>query len=829
MIIINRILPAAAALALLAVPAAAHAHGAHHHHHPPTPAPPPLLTGRAVLASNTFAPGPPSAQHVTGATNGVSVPFSSQPVQGFSGVIAADDDSGDTYALADNGYGTLESSADFDLRIYRLHLGFRTPSGGSGQVKVKSFIELRDPDRRVPFTITNEYTKRRILTGADFDPESIQRDPRDGTLWIGEEFGPFLLHFSPDGRLLDAPIATPDPEAAGQELRSPQSPLSEESAPQRIMNALNARGRARGATTAPVVSPDATMLADGDPATTTDARPAGSGVSSEIFDVAKLHAAGYKVVPYTVNDPAQMDKLLKLGVDGLISDRSDLLYQRIAAFDANGDGTPGDDLLPDGRVDPAKFDAEGHRGSRNLRPENTLPAMEAGLDNLINTIETDNGVTRDGVPVLDHEPYVSSVRCRRADGTPYAVAGEELVKDLTLAELQAKYTCDNVFRGAPQTNDRAQSPIAVAFAAQEGLRDPYVMPSTQELFDFVRFYADWYTSGPGHDEPGAAVKAANARAVRFNIETKTNPRTDTDDHGNAYVDRTIAPKPFADAVTGVIEANPDDARRSDVQSFDFRTLLRVQDTHPDLSIVALWGDTPHGPGVDEDGTNLQPTPGSDRSAWLAGMQWPYRQTAQSTPFRVPPSGGFEGMAQSPDGRFLYPMLEKPLTGDTSNTTSIFQYDLRRHRWTGARWRYAYDPQGVSIGDFQLADADHGLTLERDNGQGPTAHFKTVEALTLGPGDGHVVTKRPALDELAIPDPFRISLASPLRQPGDLGLGSTFALPFNTIEDLQVLSPHEILIGVDNNYPFSVGRHVGSGAPDDDEFVTVRLARAVGSG
>ncbi len=791
------------------------------------------LTGRAVLPAATFAPGPASGTRLAppfGA--GAQPPFASQPVQGFSAVLPVGS-GGDLLAMPDNGYGALENSADFRLRIYRIHPSFATAAGGKGSVEVKGFVELRDPDHHVPFAITNDYTKDRVLTGADFDIESLQRDPRDGTYWIGDEFGPFLLHTSVTGRVLDAPVPLPDPARPGQDVHSPQNPFSEESTPQRIANALNARGKARGATTAPVVSVDQALLADGDPATNVPDRTeplsaydgaTAPAASSEIFDVAKLHAAGYKVVPYTVNDPAAMDKLLRLGVDGLISDRSDLLHQRIAAFDANQDGTPGDFLAPDGRVDPAKFDFEGHRGSRNLRPENTLPAMEAGLDNLINTIETDNGVTADGVPVLDHEPYVSSVRCRRADGASYGVQDEKLVKDLTVAQLQRDFTCDNVFRGAPQSNDRALSPIAVAFAAQQGLRDPYVMPTDQELFAFVRFYADWYTTGPGASDPKAKVKAANANAVRFNIETKTNPRQDRDDHGNVYAQRTIAPKPFADTVTDAISRGGV-AARADVQSFDFRTLLRVQDTHPDLPIVTLWGDTPKGPGVDEDGTNLQPAPGASTSPWLAGLYWPYRQTVASTPFRAQASGGFEGMARR--GRQLLPMLEKTLSGDPAGTTLIFAFNPRTKRYTGQRWRYAFDPLGVSIGDFQLSGRNHGLVLERDNGQGTAAKFKTLEEITLGKGDGHTVAKAPIADELAISDPNGIAARSATNQPGDLGIGSTFSLPFTTIEDLQILDRRHVLIGVDNNYPFSVGRHVGTGAPDDNELVTLELGRRIG--
>jgi glycerophosphoryl diester phosphodiesterase len=31
---------------------------------------------------------------------------------------------------------------------------------------------------------------------------------------------------------------------------------------------------------------------------------------------------------------------------------------------------------------------------------------------------------------------------------------------------------------------------------------------------------------------------------------------------------------------------------------------------------------------------------------------------------------------------------------------------------------------------------------------------------------------------------------------------------------------------DNNFPFSVGRHVGSGKPDDNEFIVLRLPQPV---
>lgn len=165
------------------------------------------LVGFAALPADTFAPGPAAGSAVTGNTNGRTVPFSSQPVQGFSGVQLADQNT--FWFLSDNGFGNKVSSPDYLLRIYRLDPNFRGTESGDGSVQVLNFIQLADPDRRIPFPIVNENTSERLLTGSDFDPESIVLTA-DGSILIGEEFGPFVLRFDATGRLLEAPIATPN-------------------------------------------------------------------------------------------------------------------------------------------------------------------------------------------------------------------------------------------------------------------------------------------------------------------------------------------------------------------------------------------------------------------------------------------------------------------------------------------------------------------------------------------------------------------------------------------------------------------------------------------
>lgn len=773
----------------------------------------PRLVGRAVLPANTWAAGPTSGERL-GRTpvNGVPVPFvDRQPVQGFSGVL--DNQDGTFLVMTDNGFGVLENSADSLLRVYTVRPDFKTPQGGLGRMSVEGWFELRDPDRHVAFPITNHFTPERVLTGADFDIESFQRAP-DGTFWFGDEFGPFLLHTDATGKLLEAPIPLPDLDRGG-ELRTPQNPFTEEASAVRVMNALRAHARRHGALKTPVFSPHYRLINDKDPATGVPSRlspPVGSGLgpaTSDVFDVKSLQNAGYPVIPWSVNDLPTMKALLALGVNGLISDRPDLLLQAVREHGL---------LDADGLIDLARFDAQGHRGGRDLRPENTLPAMEVALDHRMTTLELDTGVSADGVPMLDHDPHLEASKCRRRDGQPYEPSHQVLLKSLTAARIQSTFICDKLPRGAPQTKDLALSPVSVAFSQRERLASPYVMPTLWQVFDFVTEYVAYYRTGAGRTHPEAARRAKNAERVRFNVETKLNPRA-------RFADLTLGPDAFADAVARVI-LGQGMADRADIQSFDFRTLLRVHEKHPQLRTVFLFGDFPlyADPNLagSDDGTNLQPE-GTANTPWLAGLSWPYRSTPLDRPFRVLPSGGFESLGLSRDGTRLYPMLEKPLVGGEAGTLLIYEFDLVRRRYTGVRHRYQLEAKGESVGDFILFDEGRGLAIERDNTQGRLDAHKAIYELRFN-GDGQPVTKRLAVDLLRIEDPFRLARTG---LAGDVGLGEDFAFPFVTIEDVVFFDPTHLGVINDNNFPFSIGRHVGAGTPDDTEFIRIQLDQELG--
>lgn len=178
----------------------------------------PVLDGRAKLSALYQAPGPDSGKDAFDG-NGQTHPFKGQVIPGFSGIIEKGD--GQFYALPDNGFGSKKNSSDFLLRIYTVKPNWETADTAkdpkdTGGIEVLDYVSLKDPNNKISWDIVNNDTEDRLLTGADFDPESFVQ-AADGTFWVGEEFGPYILHVDKDGTLLDAPYAYPD-------VKSPSNP-----------------------------------------------------------------------------------------------------------------------------------------------------------------------------------------------------------------------------------------------------------------------------------------------------------------------------------------------------------------------------------------------------------------------------------------------------------------------------------------------------------------------------------------------------------------------------------------------------------------------------
>jgi hypothetical protein len=207
--------------------------------------------------------------------------------------------------------------------------------------------------------------------------------------------------------------------------------------------------------------------------------------------------------------------------------------------------------------------------------------------------------------------------------------------------------------------------------------------------------------------------------------------------------------------------------------------------------------------------------------------------------RVRRSKGYEGLAASKDGRFLYGLLEGPLwdmdrkdwEGENGKQyLRILEFDVTAAKWTGRHWKYFLDENGLSIGDFNMIDASTGLVIERDDNEGvpekacPAGQraencfhalpkIKRVWKIEMNEANaGQAVRKIGYIDLLAIADPdkkSRVSLSN-----------GRFQMPFFTIENVDVVDADHIVVGNDNNLPFSSSRDPNKA--DDNELVLLRV-------
>jgi len=218
---------------------------------------------------------------------------------------------------------------------------------------------------------------------------------------------------------------------------------------------------------------------------------------------------------------------------------------------------------------------------------------------------------------------------------------------------------------------------------------------------------------------------------------------------------------------------------------------------------------------------------------------PANPAAKMPAFNLKRSGGYEGLAMSKDGTKLYGMLEGPLyledgsveKADGLTALRIIELDAASKAWTGKSWLYPLSEGGEAIGDFNMIDETTALVIERDNGAGvvekacadpktpaadcfavPAKHKRIYKIEMTDAMAGKAVRKIGYIDLMKIEDPDNKK-----RQGGGEGF---YDMPFVTIENVDVVDPTHIIVGNDNNLPFSAGRALDKA--DDTEFVLLEV-------
>ena len=195
----------------------------------------------------------------------------------------------------------------------------------------------------------------------------------------------------------------------------------------------------------------------------------------------------------------------------------------------------------------ADFDLQAHRGGRGETTEESLRAFAKSLELGVSTLELDIAITKDGHPVVWHDPTIDSEKC--ADTHPAFVGDPQypyvgkLVHELTLEQIRT-LDCGRQLAEFPRAEVIRGNKIAT-------------LPEVFALADSYR------------------------AAVRYNIETKVEAN-----HPGASAE----PQEFVDVIlAAVVSAGKVDL--VEIQSFDWRTLPMVHQAEPSIPLVALYDET----------------------------------------------------------------------------------------------------------------------------------------------------------------------------------------------------------------------------------------------
>lgn len=174
------------------------------------------------------------------------------------------------------------------------------------------------------------------------------------------------------------------------------------------------------------------------------------------------------------------------------------------------------------------FDIEGHRGCRGLYPENTIVAFIEAVKLGVNTLETDVVVSKDGKLVVSHDPTISCEICNYCDTSAYTP--ERRIYHLNYETIK------NIDCGS-RGNAKFQEQKKIIAAK----------PLLSDVIDTVEKY----------------IQQNHLPPVQYNIETKSTPEGDDEEHPVPYV--------FAKLLYDLLKQK-NVLSKCIIQSFDPRTL-----------------------------------------------------------------------------------------------------------------------------------------------------------------------------------------------------------------------------------------------------------------
>jgi glycerophosphoryl diester phosphodiesterase len=194
------------------------------------------------------------------------------------------------------------------------------------------------------------------------------------------------------------------------------------------------------------------------------------------------------------------------------------------------------------------FNKEGHRGTRGLMPENTIPAMYKAIDYDVNTVEVDIVFSKDKQVVISHDVYFHPDITTTPEG-----------KHLTPKEAQQHQlytmTYDSIRKYDVGLKSHPDFP--------QQLKIPAYKPLLGELIDSTDAYAK-----------------SKGKNILYNIELKTNPTHDGS--------KTPPVEEFVDRVMDVVKEKKLSSRCY-LQSFDFRPLQVLHKKYPGIVTAILIG------------------------------------------------------------------------------------------------------------------------------------------------------------------------------------------------------------------------------------------------